>query len=170
MARQTRNSQATLPDRTSSAESQCKAFTEVNDSFEDDYQAARFYRKPKTRIETNSNYSSNSIITQSYNKRHATNCGGTKSTLKRPRSSCSSNSSTTSQNGLTRLRLVDSRKSLVHGVAKNSTRVADGSRSSRESSHNRTVTSCRDSSTESLDRIHTFNLRQEGQSQNNGIR
>lgn len=93
-----------------------------------------------------------------------------KGSFKRPRSSCSasSHSSTHSKHGLTRLRL--SRESLAvlnpnAAIARdkqgrtNHSKIDNGSRSSRDSSRPKTNTSCRDSSTESLDRIHTFSLK-----------
>ena len=168
-----------MPDQNSTGESPNsrytrpqKAQTEINDSFSDDYQAAKFYRKPKTRMETgsvSSTYSA-STNTKGAKKNNNREAAGGVGSFKRPRSSCSasSHSSTASKHGLTRLRL--SRESLAvlnpnaaiardkHGRT-NHSKIDGGSRSSRDSSRPKTNTSCRDSSTESLDRIHTFSLK-----------
>ena len=147
-----------------------KAFTEVNDSFEDDYQAAQFYHRkpPKTRIETGSNSSSYSVSVSAA-KQHMM-MGAKKSgagLLKRPRSSCSSNSSrssaTASQQGLTRLRL--SRRSTAKlGGATGCSTTKHGAGSKHHLLDCASRSSCggssgRESSTESLDKIHTFNLK-----------
>ena len=143
-----------------------KAYTEVNDSFDDDdYQSNQFYRKPdKTSTEIGSKMS-NYTFSKTNNMQSMQKELRARSSLSAAKSEKTTSTIVSKQGGigLTRLRL--SRKSLKVGSSCGSTtnkkqdKKATGGRSnlSRDSSQ-----TARESSTESLDRIHTFNLKNFG--------
>ena len=177
----------TVPDQASLGDSPNpnrakKAQTEINDSFSDDYQAVQFRRRPAATSKAEGTPGLNTSSYSSSSHRHApggapktsraalpskgAHPAATSRAFKRPRSSCSSSrsSNASTNNGLTRLRLSRGSMARVPPITmRDKSRPLEklidaGSRSRSDSSHPGTV-SYRDSSTESLDRIHTFNLK-----------